>query len=195
MCVCQPTFWCDACTGPLEEERRSSASRISSNLRMDSSSASRTTLRKGCFSTYCITPFYCQLGLEPIPSTSPHSPRPAKHPGPSCGPKPHSTPSTTQPPLRLQSGSVCARPNFHEQVSTRCCPPAARCSLNHSAPQRPRLLGGESIDSEFRVYHVIGLLEERWKQLAAPMTEGFSARSSPAPERQCGWGILAFLAA
>ena len=143
-CVCQPTFWCDAWTGPLEVERRSSALRILSNLRMDSSSTSQTTLHKGCSTTCCITPFYCQLGLEPIPSTSPHSPRPAKHPGPSCGPKSHSIPSTTQPSFRLQSGSVCARPNFHEQVSTRCRPPAARCSLTHSTPQHPRLLGGEA---------------------------------------------------
>ena len=140
VCVCQPTFWCDAWTGPLEVERRSSALRILSNVRDDSAQR------------LLINILYHSILLSTWPCS-------AKHPGPSCGPKHHSIPSTTQPSFRLQSGSVCARPNFHEQVSTRYRPPAARCSLNHSAPKHPRLLGGESIDSEFRVYQVIGLSE------------------------------------
>ena len=136
-CVCQPTFWCDAWTGPLEVERRSSALRILSNLRDDSA---QRLLINILYHSILLSTWAVFRSLD----SSRHSHCSAKHPGPSCGPKSHSIPSTTQPSFRLQSGSVFARPNFHEQVSTRCRPPAARCSLTHSTPQHPRLLGGEA---------------------------------------------------
>ena len=63
----------------------------------------------------------------------------------------------TQPPLNPFHDATLFRlnpirvrtPELSRTSLTRYRPPAARYSLNHSAPKHPRLLGSESIDSSF----------------------------------------------
>lgn len=152
-CVCQPTFWCDAWTGPLEVERRSSALRILSNLRMDSSSTSRTTLHKGCSSSCCITPFYCQLGLCSVPSTH-HATRPARqstlvHPA-------DPTPTQSLPrrnPLFVSNPDPCAHARTFTNKSPLAIalpPPAALSTTAH-----PNIRGCWAVRASIRSFGCI----------------------------------------
>ena len=122
VCVCQPTFWCDAWTGPLEVERRSSALRILSNLRDDSA---QRLLINILYHSILLSTWAVFRSLD----SSRHSPCSAKHPGPSCGPQPHSIPSTTQPSL------------FSSPIRIRVrTPELSRTSLHSLSPSRRPLL-------------------------------------------------------